>query len=162
MVFAQALEFLLQHEYPKSQGLMERSPFMRIRWTLAVLLLLGFGAWTNAAHACSADFSGNCSWAGGSASAFCVFDASRPNPNNPIGTACPGSTISAYFWDYGDGASGFGSSFVSHTYLNPPSLTAVSVHMSVFCADGCSDTRSRGVCFTIGAGGCIFPNSGWN
>ncbi len=137
---------------------------MRTRWILTALLFLACGAWTTAAHACTADFGGNCTWAGGSANANCVFDATRSDPNNPIGTACPGSSITNYFWDYGDGgSSGFTtSSFVSHSYVNPASLVAVDVHLSVFCADGCSDTRSRFVCFTIGVGGCIFMNSGWN
>jgi hypothetical protein len=135
---------------------------MRNRWTLAVFLLLSLGSWPSLAHACTADFGGNCSWAGGSANANCVFDAGRMSPINPVGTSCPGSSVASYSWDYGDGSSPGTGSFVSHAYVGPASWGAVTVQLTVTCADSCIAVIQRNVCFTIGGGGCIEMNKGWN
>lgn len=134
---------------------------MKNRWAIAAFLLLALGLWPSWAHACTADFGGNCSWVGGSANANCVFDAGRTNPINPVGTSCPGSFVTSYTWDFGDGNGGTGS-FVSHAYVSPASLAAVSVTLDIRCNDGCTASATRNVCFTIGAGGCIQMNKSWN
>jgi hypothetical protein len=118
------------------------------------------------ANACTANFAGNCSLDYGNPStAFCAFDATRNNSVDPTFTACPGSSISNVFWDFGDGASAFNGTFIGHSYANPLQLNggAATAKMIVFCADGCSATKSRLVVFAVvGCPGCIQMNVGWN
>ncbi len=113
------------------------------------------------AMAASADFQGNCtnSVPGGNLRTDCVFDATRTSSwGTP--TSCSPSTISNYFWDYGDGSSsGFtSSSFVSHTYFGAGDWW---IDLAVFCANGSSATATHCMVNNFGIFGCILPGGGW-
>jgi hypothetical protein len=154
---------------PGTIDLIPKETLMRNRLLLCFACLLLCVAGSAAAVNCSdpayaptVTFGGNCSWSGGTSNANCVFSTSHTNPGNPSVTACPNSTISQVFWDFGDGNSVFGSTTASHSYVDPASLTAVQVDVSLFCADGCTADTTRYVCFNIGFAQCILMNHGWN
>lgn len=129
--------------------------------TLLFGLFLGGAA---AASAATADFAGNCTLTSGSTTAFCAFDALRDTEDADPST-CPGSSISAVFWDFGDGTFAWDDTFISHAYPNATSLGggAVTVRASVFCADNSSADAARFVVFVnIGCPRCINMNNGWD
>jgi hypothetical protein len=117
---------------------------------LFLLALLGFGLGARAD--CSASFLGNCSWAGGNNPADCSFSAFYD---------CGSAVSSGYAWDYGDGGTGSGL-LVYHTYSSPATGAAYLVSFTVTCSDSCTATAYRYACFTLGTGGCVQPNQGWN
>ncbi len=118
--------------------------------------LLALSGWSPALQAtCSANFQGTCTWTG--TPADCTFSASRPL-SSP--SACSGSSISSYSWDFGDGSSP--SPKPAHTYAAPGSTGLYSVTLTLSCNDGSHCSASRWACFTIGTPGCIQPNIGWN
>jgi len=124
------------------------------------LFVLGFAVLAASAQAATANFQANCSYSGSNIN--CVFDANRPSTSP---SRCgDGSFPTAYFWDYGDGSSYYGSSaFVSHTYYAPlPSW--YEINLSVFCTNtGEQSVTATGViCLTYGGGGCIYVNGTWN
>lgn len=108
--------------------------------------------------AATADFQGNCA---SGIPTNCVFDATKTSSTGP-GTSCAPSTISIYFWDFDNTTTTDDlwttSSFVSHTYTG---AYCDVVRMTVFCANGTSDTRTIGLCNTFGVGGWIRPGAGW-
>lgn len=128
----------------------------RVLWIGFVFVLAAMPA-----LAANAEFQGNCtnSIQGGQLRTDCVFNANR-TPSGSSPTSCSPSTISSYFWDYGDGtSSGFtSSSFVSHTYFGAGDWT---ICLAVFCADGSSDETCHCMVNNIGIGGCILPGGGW-
>jgi hypothetical protein len=146
---------------------------MRIHKVLpALLVFVAFASLVaSPATACTANFAGNCSLDYSNPStAFCVFDANRNNTNDPTFTACPGSSISNIFWDFGDrpgapNGSAWNGTFIGHSYNDPLNLNggATTVTMNVFCADGCSAKKQRTVIFVVlGVSGAIQMNVGWN
>jgi hypothetical protein len=134
--------------------------FMRkVLWVCLVFLLAAGSVLP--AHAANAEFQGNCtnSTPGGTLRTDCVFNAGR-TPSGSSPTTCSPSSITSYFWDYGDGTdSGFtSSSSASHTYFGAGDWT---ICLSVFCANGSSDTTCHCMINNIGINGCILPGAGW-
>lgn len=131
----------------------------RALWIGLVLLVAGSAMPVSAAA--NAEFQGNCTnrITGGQLFTDCVFDATR-TPSGSSPTSCSPSSISNYFWDYGDNtSSGFtSSSFVSHTYSGQGEWW---INLGVFCADGASDTTSHCMINYVGIFGCILPGGGW-
>jgi len=124
------------------------------------ILLLAVGSALPVHAAANAEFQGNCTnTAGTPLRTDCVFSATR-TPSGSSPTTCSPSTITSYFWDYGDGTdSGFtSSSSVSHTYFGASSW---DICLSVFCANGSSDTTCHCMINNIGINGCILPGGGW-
>lgn len=124
------------------------------------VLLLAMGS-TLPVLAAHADFQGNCtnSTPGGSLRTDCVFNSNRaPSWSSP--TTCSPSSVTNYFWDYGDGTdSGFiTTTSVSHTYFGGGDWT---ICLSVFCANGTSDTECHCMINNLGINGCILPGAGW-
>jgi hypothetical protein len=129
----------------------------RALWIGLVLLVAGSAM---PASAASAEFQGNCTNSfSGQLRTDCVFNAQR-TPSGGTPTSCSPSTISNYFWDYGDGSSsGFTtSSFVSHTYYG---AGIWDICLAVFCANGTSAEKCHCLSNNIGFGTCILPGSGW-
>jgi hypothetical protein len=89
----------------------------------------------------------------------CTFDSARP-ASNP--TACPGSYVYIYCWNFGDGTTQCpsGSSSVTHTYTAPLS-SIYTPSLTITCADGNQASDSNGVCVSAGFPGCIFINGTW-
>ncbi|HEV7786523.1 MAG TPA: PKD domain-containing protein, partial [Thermoanaerobaculia bacterium] len=90
----------------------------------------------------------------------CVFDPTR-TPSGQTATACPGSSVKKYFWDFGDGNSTFVTpppSQIGHTY---PSATNTDVCLTVFCNNNSSATTCHCFVNNIGINGCILPTGSW-
>jgi len=129
---------------------------MRIHAFLAVLML----ALALPAAAATANFQGNCD-----PSSFptdCIFDPTR-TPAGETGTACPGSSVKKYFWDFGDGSSQFVTpppSQTSHTYT---SFLTTDVCLTVFCNNN-TTSPTKCHCFSnlVGLPNCILPGLGWS
>ncbi|HEY0782956.1 MAG TPA: PKD domain-containing protein [Thermoanaerobaculia bacterium] len=119
----------------------------------ALCAVVGLVGWSVAAYGCSASFLGNCSYGGGNNPADCMFS---------VLWDCGSAQSTGCSWDFGDGNSGNACSLASHTYSNPANLVAVLVQFTLTCSDSCQVTAQRNLCFTIGQGGCIEPNNGWN
>ena len=123
--------------------------------TLGIALALGAVAEVQAAA--TANFEGLCQWNAGFTQYACSFDARRP-ASSP--SACPGSYVWKYFWDFDDGSTLFtGSPLVSHTF---PDRADRVVGLRVICWNGEIADRLRHVCSTIGTPGCLQVNGGWN
>lgn len=121
--------------------------------------LLGLVAIAGPAMAATADFQANCA---SGIPTSCSFDASR-TPSGGTATACPGSSIKKYFWDFGDGAFAWvtgtpPSSTTSHTYSG---AIQTNVCLTVFCNNNTSATTCHCFANNIGVGGCIRPGAGW-
>jgi len=128
---------------------------MKIYILLALCLLMALPA-----DAATANFQGNCLPPVPGVPTDCVFDATR-TPMGGIPTACPGSAIRRYFWDFGDGTSTFATPpppWITHTYTSP---ITTWVYLTVFCNDGTSATNRH--CFSnqIAIAGCVIPGAGW-
>jgi hypothetical protein len=81
------------------------------------------------------------------------FDAQRG-----AGSSCSAGTIS-YSWSFDDGGTATGNP-VTHHWGNVSAGTAT---LTVTCSGGHGTaTLQRGVCFSVGVPGCIFPDSGYN
>lgn len=125
-----------------------------MRKFLGCLVLLA--AVATPAMAASANFQGNCT------SAFpndCVFDPQR-TPSGQTATACPGSSVKRYFWDFGDGTSFFVTPpphQTSHTYT---SFLTTNICLTVFCNDNTSSTKCHTFSNVVGLPG-VMPGAGW-
>ncbi|MFZ5636945.1 MAG: hypothetical protein ACOY82_10235 [Pseudomonadota bacterium] len=125
--------------------------------SLAAGLALVLSAPGEARAAASANFQGLCNWNAGFTQYSCTFDAARP-ASSP--SACPGSYIWKYFWDFDDGSTAFtGSPVVGHTF---PDRTDRVVSLRVICWNGDIADRLRHVCSTVGTPGCLKVNGTWN
>lgn len=119
-----------------------------------VVIVVAFAA---PAMAVTANFQANCD---PGIPTDCVFDPTR-TPSGQTGTACPGSSVKKYFWDFGDGTSTFKTPpphQTSHTYS---SGISTDVCLTVFCNDNTSTTTCHCFSNTIGVGGCIRPIGDW-
>lgn len=86
-----------------------------------------------------------------------VFDAQRPFGS---GSSCMDGSTPTYQWTFvEDGVIRFGNP-VAHTFTAP--FGAYTVELKITCADGTMATHTRPVCFSIGVGGCVFPDRGYN
>lgn len=124
------------------------------------ILLLAVGSALPVHAAANAEFQGYCTNSPGTPlTTSCVFNSTR-TPSGSSPTTCSPSSISSYFWDYGDGAdSGFtSSSSASHVYSGSGDW---NVCLSVFCANNTSDTTCHCMINYIGINGCILPGAGW-
>lgn len=123
------------------------------------ILLLTFALHFSAppAAAATANFQGNCTWNATFTQFTCTFDAGRPVANP---SACPGSFIWKYRWDFDDGTtSGLTGSTFTKTY---PGSADPFVTLVILCWDGNFPELSRGVCSHFGFWGCIPVNGNWN
>jgi hypothetical protein len=124
---------------------------------LATALGLTLGVAGPARAAATANFQGLCTWNATSSQYTCSFDARRP-ASSP--SACPGSFIWKYSWDFDDGSSLLtGNPLVSHIF---PDRTDRFVSLRVICWNGQTADRLRHVCSTVGTLGCIQVNGTWN
>lgn len=108
------------------------------------------------AVAATANFQANCD----GFPTDCVFDPQR-TPFGQSGTACPGSSVKKYFWDFGDGTSTFKTPpphQTGHTYT---SFLTTDVCLTVFCNNNTSATTCHCFSNVVGLGGCIIPGAGW-
>jgi hypothetical protein len=108
--------------------------------------------------AASANFQANCD---SGIPTDCVFDPTR-TPSGQTATACPGSSIKKYFWDFGDGTSFFVTpppNQTSHTYTG--SVSYADVCLTVFCNNNTSKTTCHCFSNVFGVNGCIIPGGGW-
>jgi hypothetical protein len=130
----------------------------RLLWIGLVLLLIAGSALP--ALAATAEFQGNCNNTPGTPlRTDCVFNATRVPSWGGSATSCSPSSITQYFWDYGDGASEFTTSYLrSHTYFG---ASCWDIDLAVFCTNGSSASASHCLCNNIGFGGCIIPGAGW-
>jgi hypothetical protein len=119
--------------------------------------LLGLIAIAGPALAATVDFQVNCN---SGIPTPCVLDPNR-TPTGGTPTSCPGSSVSQYFVDWGDGTSYF--------YTPPPHQTSHvfqsgssnDICLTVFCANGTSSTTCHCFSNVIGVGGCVRPGAGW-
>jgi hypothetical protein len=110
------------------------------------------------AAAASANFQANCD---SGIPTDCAFDPTR-TPSGQTGTACPGSSVKKYFWDFGDGNSTFATpppDQIGHTYTT--SYSFINVCLTVYCNDNTTATTCHCFSNTVGIGGCIRPGAGW-
>jgi hypothetical protein len=129
---------------------------MKIR-VLFSLLALTLAAALPALAAASANFQANCD---SGIPTDCVVDPSR-TPSGQTATACPGSSIKKYFFDFGDGTSFFQTpppTQASHTYS---SGISTDICVTVFCNNNTSATTCHCFSNVVGVGGCIIPGAGW-
>lgn len=129
---------------------MKRSVFL-------LFCLLGLIATAGSAVAATANFQANCT---AGIPTPCTFDPTR-TPSGQTGTACPGSSVSQYFWDFGDNTYAWVTPpphTTSHTYSG---AIQTDVCLTVFCANGTSSTTCHCFANNIGVGGCIRPGASW-
>jgi hypothetical protein len=122
----------------------------------ALLCLLGFSVLAAPATAATANFQGICD----GFPMDCIFDPQR-TPSGQTGTACPGSSIKRYFWDFGDGSSTFKTPpphQTGHTYSGS---ILTDVCLTVFCNDNTNATTCHCVSNTVGLPYCILVGAGW-
>lgn len=120
-------------------------------------LALAFGSPAPASAAANANFQGLCAWNAGHTEFSCTFDSRLP-ASNP--SACPGSYIWKYFWDFDDGSTLItGSPTTSHLFANGQDRL---VNLRVICWNGDIADRLRHVCTTVGTPGCLQVNGTWN
>jgi len=122
------------------------------------ICLLGFVAIAGPAAAATANFQANCDHG---IPTDCIFDPTR-TPTGGTPTACPGSSVKKYFWDFGDGTSAFVTPpphTTSHTYSTG---VQTDVCLTVFCNDGTSSPAGCH-CFSnqVGVNGCIRNIANW-
>jgi hypothetical protein len=131
-------------------------------------LSLAFALSASSASATTyANFSGNCSRPGGSGAAYCVFDGNRTYNNGHTSdltqTTCGSSSVSAVYWDFGDGTGTWDDLYVAHTYTDPAAIdNDALITMTVFCADGSWDDKTRYLLFVVIGPGDMYCNVGWN
>jgi hypothetical protein len=122
---------------------------------ILLLCLLGLAVAAYPAAAATAQFQANCA---PGIPTNCVFDPLRPSGS---GSACPGSSISRYFWDFGDGTSVFITPPPNQTGHTYSSGISTDVCLTVFCANGTSATTCHCFSNVVGIGGCIRPIGDW-
>jgi hypothetical protein len=124
---------------------------------LATGLALSLGIAAPAQAAATANFQGLCTWNAARTQYSCSFDARR---SAAAPSACPGSYIWKYLWDFDDGTSLLtGNPLVGHTLPNGADRF---VSLRVICASGEIADRVRHVCTTFGTLGCLQVNGTWN
>jgi hypothetical protein len=135
---------------------------------LAAVFSLAF-TWAAAASATTyANFSGNCNRTSGSPGpAFCLFDGTQTYNNghtsDTTATTCGSSTVSAVYWDFGDGTGTWDDLTTAHTYSDPAAIDNDTViTMTVFCADSTWDDKTRYLLFIVVGPGDMYCNAGWN
>lgn len=107
--------------------------------------------------AATANFQGLCTWNAGFTQFSCTFDAGRP-ASAP--TACPGSFVWKYFWDFDDGPTAFtGSPVTTHVFPNGADRV---MSLKAICWNGETPVKVRHVCTTVGTPGCLQVNGTWN
>lgn len=130
----------------------------RLRFWSLSLLVLGAAALSAApAQAqATASFKGKCNWNPTFTEFTCTFDAQRP----PGSSACPGSYIWKYRWDFDDGTSSglTGNSTYTRSF---PGSTDPFVTLTVLCMSGEFPSQSRLVCVHAGVPGCIRVDGNW-
>src|SRR6185295_9858674 len=87
---------------------------MKVRRSVFGLVLVVLVAFAIPAHAATANFEGNCVTNTSTNNVDCQFDAQRGG-----GSTCPGSSILAYSYSYGDNSGGLAGNPASHTYTTP-------------------------------------------
>lgn len=123
---------------------------------LATGLALLLGTVAPARAAATADFQGLCNWNASFTRYTCSFDARRP-ASTP--SACPGSFIWKYSWDFDDGSTLLtGNPLVNHAF---PDRSDRFVSLRVICGNGQTADRLRHVCSTFGTPGCIQIDGTW-
>lgn len=123
---------------------------------LATGLALSLGSVAPARAAATADFQGLCNWNASFTRYTCSFDARRPT-STP--SACPGSFIWKYSWDFDDGSTLLtGNPLVNHAF---PDRSDRFVSLRVICGNGQTADRLRHVCSTFGTPGCIPIDGTW-
>jgi len=126
------------------------------KWALLCLLGLSVLVLAAPASAATANFQGFCD----GYPLDCVFDPQR-TPSGQTGTACPGSSVKRYFWDFGDGSSTFKTPpphQTGHTYSG---VSIWDVCLTVFCNDNTSATKCHCVSNSVGLPYCILAGAGW-
>ena len=130
---------------------------------LVLLPCLLLGGAVSASAAAQPDFAGYCTLDyGNSTTAYCSFssltDTAEADPSS-----CPGSWISRFEWDLGDGNFFDDDSFVMTSYTDAINTGSVTVRLRMTCGDSTQATASRNVVFVnIGCGRCINMNNGWD
>jgi hypothetical protein len=131
-------------------------------------LFLTFAAWASSASATAyANFAGNCTHSSGSP-AYCVFDGNRTYNNGHTSdltqTTCGSSSVSAVYWDFGDGTGTWDDLTVAHTYSDPAAIdNDTIITMTIFCSDNTStDDKTRYLLFVVIGPGDMYCNVGWN
>jgi hypothetical protein len=134
------------------------------KFLLALLLCLLLGGGRSASAAAMADFAGFCTLDyGSSTTAYCSFSSMTDTAEADV-SSCPGSSITRFDWNLGDGNGWFqDDSFVSTSYANATSLGSVTAWVKVTCADETSQETPRNVVFvTLGCYRCINMNNDWD
>lgn len=140
---------------------------MRTPVMLAALSLAFALSASSASATTYANFAGNCNRPGGSGAAYCVFDGNRTYNNGHTSdltqTTCGSSSVSAVYWDFGDGTGTWDDLYVAHTYSDPAAIdNDAIITMTVFCADSTWDDKQRYLLFVIVGPGDMYCNAGWN
>lgn len=116
---------------------------------LIVVAFLMLGLSAPAAEAQVANFQGS------------TLGFSRCGDFSSSGSSCPGGAApTSYQWTFvEDGVIRLGNP-VSHKFTAP--FGAYTVELKITCPGGAMATHLRPVCFTIGVGGCIHSDRGYN
>lgn len=131
---------------------------------LATFSFLALAAWASSAGATVyANFAGNCSRTG-SGPAYCVFDGTRTYNNDLTSTTCGNHSVSAVYWDFGDGTGTWDDLYVAHTYSDPAAIdNDTIITMTIFCSDNSSwDDKQRYLIFIAISPSDMYCNVGWN
>ncbi|HYG61170.1 MAG TPA: hypothetical protein VEL74_01200 [Thermoanaerobaculia bacterium] len=130
--------------------------------------LFTFAAWAASASASTyANFSGNCIRFDSSSPAYCVFDGNRTYDNghtsDTTATTCGNASVSAVYWDFGDGTGTWDDLYVGHTYSDPAAIdNDAIITMTLFCSDNTWDEKVRYLLFVLIGPGDMYCNEGWN
>jgi hypothetical protein len=141
---------------------------MRPPKALLVLAFLAAAAWAASANATTyANFAGNCSRPSGTGPAYCLFDGTRTYNNGHTSdltqTTCGSASVSAVYWDFGDGTGTWDDLTVAHTYSDPAAIdNDTLITMTVFCSDNTWDDKQRYLLFVVIGPGDMYCNVGWN
>lgn len=143
---------------------------MRTPKLMLSILFVVLAAWASSASATAyANFAGNCTRTGGTGPAYCLFDGTRTYNNGHTSdltqTTCgAGNTVSAVYWDFGDGTGTWDDLTVAHTYSDPAAIdNDAIITMTIFCSDNTSwDDKQRYLLFVVIGPGDMYCNVGWN
>ena len=120
-------------------------------------LALALFAAPQAHAAATANFQGLCTWNAGFTQFTCTFDANRP-ASAP--TACPGSFVWKYLWDFDDGSTLLtGNPVATHAFHDRADRV---VSLKAICWNGETPVTARHVCTNVGTPGCLQVNGTWN
>jgi hypothetical protein len=126
---------------------------------LVFVLVLGTAP---ASAANTANFQGNCNWNAAFTQFTCTFNALRPST---APSACPGSFIWKYRWDFDDGSTSGLLGVPTYTKTFSGSTDPL-VTLNVLCWAGepTIPTKTRPLCvhFSIPGAGCLYVNGTWN